>query len=142
MRDDQSVTLYAQVGGASVEDDVGALVGLHLKRKSMGLKKRITPSSKGCRSPIVAGVLVKKHDALFLSLHNGEIAIFDLEKNEFTRTIAKPPGRFEITHMVADEKQDGLWMAFRRDDGKINNWCFQEYFKLPNVEPVPGAFTG
>ena len=114
-----------------------------MKRKSMGVRKRITPSSnKGCRSPIVTGVLVKKHDALFLALQNGEIAVFDLEKNEFTRTIARPNGRFEITHMVVDEEEDGLWMAFRREDGNVKNWCFQEYFKLPNVESVPNSFSG
>jgi hypothetical protein len=138
----QTADLFCQVGGAAVDDDVGALVGLQLKPTGTDIKKRITTASGKCRSPIIAGALTKKQDTLYLALQNGEVVVYDIEKNEFTRTFPRPNGRYEITHMVADKDQDGLWMAFRREDGEIKNWCFQEYFRLPNLVSQLGAYTG
>ena len=35
-----------------------------------------------------------------------------------------------------------VWMAFRREAGEVHNWCYQEYFKLPDFKSVDGVFSG
>ncbi len=124
-----------------MDDEGGALVGLKLGRKTHVVKKRIKPA-KPCRSPIISGALVRRLGRIYFGLQNGEVAIFDADKAEFVATIAQPKGRFEITHMVVDEQQQGMWMAFRREANNVPNWCFQEYFTLPDLVGVPNSFTG
>jgi hypothetical protein len=107
----QSAEFFRQVGGAAAEDDVGELLGLQLKRTGTGIKKRITTPSGKCRTAIIAGAVTKKQDTMYLALQSGEVVVYDIEKNEFTRTFPKPNGRYEVTHMVADKDQDGMWMG-------------------------------
>lgn len=44
------------------------------------------------------------------------------------------PRRFDIAFLVADEEENGMWMAFRREENNVTNWCYQEYFKLPDLK--------
>jgi hypothetical protein len=117
------------VGGASVDDGGGALMGFKIGESPVSTTA-LFPTS----APVVGGAIVQKLRKLYLGMSSGEIAVFNLESNKFEAPIPSQPHRFDIAFLVPDEEETGMWMAFRREENTVANWCYQEYFKLPDLK--------
>lgn len=123
------------VGGRAGQS--GLLVRLSLEAGGRGAGG-IT-ASLSVPSPILSGVI--HQGRVYCGSAGGAIFLVDLESLHLVETIPAQPNRFDISHMVLADANHIL-MAFRRVDGAITNWCYQELFTLPKIESVVNQFTG
>ena len=127
------------VAGQDAKDrNAGRIRGALLKRTTMGITRWLRFSIK-TQSPILSGVVWR--GKIYFGSAGGDISVFNILQKSLERTIAAAPGRVDISHMVTGKGND-LFMAFRRTDGNGNDWCYQEYFQLPEVRGVKDQFTG
>lgn len=122
------------IGGASLHNPAhGAIVGVKLSTGVMF-------HGDTTNSPITTGSL--KKTLIYFGQKNGEVKVFDVVRRAVVSSFPTQPGVAEVNVIVADQTEDGVWMATRRIIDKVSSWCFQQYYRLPEMRPLDEGFSG
>ncbi len=97
-------------------------------------------------APVQCGGMAK--GKIYWGQSNGGLSVYDIQKNAVTFSIKPVIEMLEIVYITMNKDGNGMWMAFRKATPGMDNWCFQQYFTItdvdtnPTLKPSWEAFSG